>query len=274
MITDTRMEGDVDTPSVTLAGPGTWQRRTHVETVWGTAVTFDIRGESFPENFDDILADAIAYLHQVDAWFSTYRVDTPITMYRNGLMPLSRTPTVVQEVLAACQFARDLTRGAFDPWAVKGGVDPSGYVKGWAAGKVADQLIQAGLANVCVDASGDIACRGQQAPGEDWTIGIINPYDNQQVVEVVTIRDGAIATSGLYARGDHIANPHTGTSEVFYDSATILGPDAGLADALATAALVEGPNAAAWFADLPGWSVYFIKDGQASYFGPAFAHLG
>ena len=93
MITDTRMEGDVDTPSVTLAGPGTWQRRTHVENVWGTAVTFDIRGESFPENFDDILADAIAYLHQVDAWFSTYRVDTPITMYRNGLMPLSRTPT-------------------------------------------------------------------------------------------------------------------------------------------------------------------------------------
>ncbi|MSV43942.1 MAG: hypothetical protein F2911_10810, partial [Actinobacteria bacterium] len=66
----------MDTPSVTLAGPGTWQRRTHVENVWGTAVTFDIRGESFPENFDDILADAIAYLHQVDAWFSTYRVDT------------------------------------------------------------------------------------------------------------------------------------------------------------------------------------------------------
>jgi len=273
MSVDNDVRNSGEAAAVTLAGPGTWQRRTHVEHVWGTAVTFDVREVSFPDDFDEILRDAIAYLHQVDAWFSTYRVDTPITMYRNGLVPLSRTPTVVQEVLAACQFARELTRGAFDPWAVKGGVDPSGYVKGWAAGKVADQLIRAGLTNVCVDASGDIACRGQQAPGEDWTIGIINPYDNQQVVEVVRIRDGAIATSGLYARGDHIANPRTGTTEVHYDSATIIGPDAGLADALATAALVEGPSAAAWFADLPQWSVYLIKDGQASYFGPHFAHL-
>ena len=57
-----------------------------------------------------------------------------------------------------------------------------------------------------------------------------------------------------------------------YDSATIVGPDAGLADALATAALLEGPSAAAWFADLPQWSVYLIKDGVVSFFGPAFDH--
>ena len=63
----------------------------------------------------------------------------------------------------------------------------------------------------------------------------------------------------------------TGTTEVWYASATIIGPDAGLADALATAALVAGPSAAAWFAGLPDWSVYLIKDGQASYFGPAFS---
>jgi thiamine biosynthesis lipoprotein len=256
--------------TVTHAGPGTWQQRVHVEQVWGTHVTFDLRDEILPDDVEAILADAVVYLHQVDAWFSTYRVDTPITMYRNGLIPLFRTPTVVQEVLAACQFAKTLTHGAFDPWAVKGGVDPSGYVKGWAAGQVADQLVRAGIRNVCVNASGDIACRGLQAPGEQWAIGIINPYDTQQIVEVVHVGDGAVATSGLYERGNHIKNPRTGTTEVHYDSATIIGPDAGLADALATAALLEGPGAAAWFADLPGWSVYFIKDGTVSFFGPAF----
>jgi len=176
----------------------------------------------------------------------------------------------VQEVLEACRYAKALTRGAFDPWAVKGGVDPSGYVKGWAAGQLADRFVRAGVRNVCVNASGDIACRGQQADGEAWAIGIINPYDTQQIVEVVHVGDGAIATSGLYERGRHIANPRTGSTEVYYDSATIVGPDAGLADALATAALVEGPGAAAWFARLPEWSVYLIKDGQVSFFGPAF----
>ncbi len=258
-------------PQITLAGPGPWERRVHVEHVWGTAVTFDLRAPELPEDFEAIVSEAVAYLHQVDAWFSTYRVDTPITMYRNGLITLDRTPLVVQEVLAACQQARVRTGGAFDPWSVPGGVDPSGYVKGWAAGQVALQVRAAGIPNVCVNAAGDIACLGEQSPGEPWAIGILNPYDTQQVVQVVHVGDGAVATSGLYERGRHITNPRTRSDTVHYDSATIVGPDAGLADALATAALVEGPGAAAWFADLPDWSVYLIKDGQASFFGPAFA---
>lgn len=265
---------------VTLAGPGPWERRVHAEHVWGTVVTFDLRADEFPDDVDQVLADAVAYLHQVDRWFSTYRVDSPITMLRNGLIELSRTPAVVQEVLGVCQYARQLTRGAFDPWAVRGGVDPSGYVKGWAAGQVADQLVRAGIANVAVNAAGDIACRGEQAPGEAWAIGITNPDNTQEVVEVVHLRDEAVATSGLYERGSHIVNPALrasdtnparGTNEVWYDSATVVGPDAGLADALATACLVAGPSAAAWFVGLPDWSIYLIKDGQASFFGPAFS---
>ena len=258
------------TPSVTFAGPGPWQHKLHVEHVWGTAVVLDLRAPELPADVEEILAEAIAYLHQVDAWFSTYRADTPITLYRNGLIELFRTPRIVQEVLDACAYAKKLTQGAFDPWAVKGGVDPSGYVKGWAAGRVADQLVRAGIPNVSVNAAGDIACRGRQSPDELWSIGILNPYNKAEIVEVVHVGDGAVATSGLYERGNHIKNPRTGSTEVYYDSATIVGPDAGLADALATAALLEGPGAAAWFVDLPDWSVYLIKDGEASFFGPAF----
>ncbi len=259
--------------SVTLAGPGAWERRVHEEHVWGTVVVIDCRAESFGPDYDDVLADAVAYLHQVDRWFSTYRADSPITLLRNGLMPLFQVPQVVRDVLDSCRFAKQLTRGAFDPWAVKGGVDPSGYVKGWAAGQVADRLVAAGIPNVCVNAAGDIACRGLQASGKPWAIGILNPYDTQQVIEVVHVGDGAIATSGLYERGNHVTNPRTRGTRMALDSATIVGPDAGLADALATAALVEGPGCAAWFAALPGWSVYFVQDGQALYFGPAFEHL-
>jgi thiamine biosynthesis lipoprotein len=263
----------VSTPTVTLAPPGTWQRRTHVEPVWGTVVTVDVRAAELPDDYDEIVDSAVGFLHQVDSWFSTYRADTPITMLRNGLQPEQLMPRVVREVLDACRDARRRTGGAFDPWAVRGGVDPSGYVKGWAAGRVADRLVHAGLDNVCVNAAGDLACRGQQAPGESWAIGILNPYDTQQVVEVVRIEDGAIATSGLYERGRHVVDPRTGSTGVRCDQATVVGPDAGLADALATAALVEGAACAAWFADLPAWSVHLVTDGVASYLGPAFAHL-
>lgn len=257
--------------TVTFADAGPWQSRIHVEHVWGTVVTFDLRGDPLPDDVDDVIAEAVAYLHQVDAWFSTYRADTPITMLRNGLIDEHRVPPVVRDVLSACAWVKQLTHGAFDPWAVKGGVDPSGYVKGWAAGQVADQIVRRGVAHVCVNAAGDIACRGEQRPGEPWAIGILNPYDTQQIIEVVHVTDGAIATSGLYERGNHIRNPRTGSTDVHYDSATIVGPDSGLADALATAALLEGPGCAAWFADLPGWSVYLVKDGEAQFFGPAFA---
>ena len=160
----------------------------------------------------------------------------------------------------------------FDPWAVRGAVDPSGYVKGWAAGVVADLLFVRGVPNVCVNASGDIACRGFQSPGELWTVGITNPYDTQSVIRAVSVPDGwAVATSGLYERGSHIANTVTGDFGVHYDSATVVGPDAGLADALATACLVEGPTCNRWFVGLPDWSVYLVKDGRAEFFGPAFS---
>jgi thiamine biosynthesis lipoprotein len=257
---------------ITYAGAGSWQQRLHVEPVWGTHVVIDVRADALPDDVDDLLAEAVAFLHQVDAWFSTYRADTPITMYRNGLIELERTPSIVRAVLEACAGAKQLTDGVFDPWAVPGGVDPSGYVKGWAAGVAADMLHDAGIANVCVDASGDIAVHGRMTADEDWSVGITNPYDTQSVVRVVQVPSGyAMATSGLYERGEHIRNTVSGGSSVHYDSATVVGPDAGLADALATACLVEGPTCNRWFVGLDDWSVYLIKDGRAEFFGPAFA---
>ncbi|MCA0330618.1 MAG: FAD:protein FMN transferase [Actinobacteria bacterium] len=255
---------------VSYAGPGDWQQRMHVEPVWGTHVVLDVRAPELPPDVDDLLAEAVSFLHQVDAWFSTYRADTPITMYRNGLIELERTPSIVQSVLEACAGAKQLTDGVFDPWAVPGGVDPSGYVKGWAAGVAADMLHDAGIPNVCVDASGDIAVHGRMSADEEWAVGITNPYDTQSVIRVVHLPDGtAMATSGLYERGEHIRDTSGGTS-VHYDSATVVGPDAGLADALATACLVEGPRCNRWFVGLDEWSVYLVKDGRAEFFGPAF----
>jgi FAD:protein FMN transferase len=256
--------------SISLAGTGGWERKTHVEMVWGTGVTFDVRAETFDDDFQSALDGTIAFLHQVDEWFSTYKAYTPISLLRNGVLAESLTPPVVQEVLNACRTAKAISGGVFDPWAVRGGVDPSGYVKGWAAGVAAELIVSAGYPNVCVNAGGDIMTRGYQAPGEPWAIGLTNPYDTTEIIEVVNVSEQAVATSGLYERGEHITDPTTGTHSTYFDSATIIGTDPGLADALATAALIKGPDCIGWFTNLPDWSVYFIKDGQAMFYGPAF----
>lgn len=261
------------TEQVRLAGTGGWTRTVHAEEVWGTVVTFEVRG---PHPSDDPLLESVleaasAWLHDVDGWFSTYRVDSAITSLRNGLIDERETPTVVRDVLAQCRTARRITRGTFDPWAVPGGVDPSGYVKGWAAGVAADLIVAAGYPNVLVNAAGDIACRGEQAPGSAWSVGIVHPRDPMCVVEVVRLGDGAVATSGLYERGSHIVDPATGGRVVRADSATVVGPDAGMTDALATAVLIAGPSAIDWFAALPGYSMYLVRGQEASWFGPAFA---
>jgi thiamine biosynthesis lipoprotein len=256
--------------TVKLADLGGWQRITHAEEVWGTVVTFDVRDEKLDDSVHTALAEAVNFLHDVDYWFSTYRVDSPITALRNGLRSYDEMPEVVQRVLDACMYIRELTEGVFDPWSVDGGVDPSGFVKGWAADVAADLIVANGFSNVCVNAAGDVTCRGYQSPDQPWVVGIRHPEITHEVVKTVESFNGAVATSGEYERGPHIRNPQTGQADVKLTSATVVGPDGGMADALATALVIAGPEGVKWFAEMPEWSAYLIQGDNAQFFGPAF----
>lgn len=255
---------------ITLGDLGGWQRVTHQEPVWGTIVTFDVRGVAVDDDAHKAIEFAVRFLHDVDAWFSTYRADSSITALRNGLRSFEQMPDIVQQVLRGCESARDLTGGVFDPWAVPTGVDPSGYVKGWAAQIAAEIVVGNGLPNVSVNAAGDIACRGLESPDRPWQIGIRHPAHADEIVRVVAARDCSVATSGEYERGAHIHNPKQAGAPMALTSATVIGPDGGLADALATALVIAGRPGVDWFAGMPEWSAYLIDGDQASYFGPAF----
>jgi thiamine biosynthesis lipoprotein len=256
---------------VTVADSGGWQRITHAEEVWATVVTFEIRDPQLRDDVEELFRDGAAFLHEVDRWFSTYRADSHITALRNGLMERDQMPAIVKAVLTNCEIVRDLTEGVFDPWALPDGVDPSGYVKGWAADVVADLFVSRGYPNCTINAAGDITCRGYQAPDRPWVIGIRHPDYSHQIVQTVEVFNQACATSGEYERGAHILNPQTGTATVQLRSATVVGPDGGMADALATALVIRGRDGVAWFAAMPEWSGYLIEGDRALTFGPAFA---
>jgi thiamine biosynthesis lipoprotein len=217
------------------------------------------------------VAEAVAWLHEVDAVFSPFRGDSVVSRLRTGECEPGTCAADVLEVLGRCEAARSLTHGAFDPWAVPGGFDPSGLVKGWAAERAADLLVSRGFGNVMIDAGGDVVCRGSAAPGEQWRIGIRHPDDARSVIGTVLIDDGAVATSGDYERGEHVVDPGNSGPARGGRAATVVGPDAGLADALATGAVVAGVAAFAWLHDLPDYSLHLTVGDRVISAGRAFA---
>jgi len=227
-------------------------------------------------SMDEAVESVKEFVYEVDEVFSTYKDGSFVSRLRRGEIDIAQCPADLQEVWQLSSVARDLTDGAFDPWAVAGGFDPSGYVKGWAADRAAQILLDAGCQQVQVNAAGDLTLRGgvvEKGVAGPWKIGVVNPDNRQEVLRIFEITDGAIATSGTYERGAHIVDPHTGTIAIGAMSATVLGPDGGLSDALATALMVAGEDGAGWFAqpELAEYSAWVIDrhSGGAWGVGPA-----
>ena len=237
-------------------------RQRHTIDAWGTKLYFDCEGN----DFDPVAAFAEigAFVSLVDDLFSTYKPNSAVSQIRAGLLDIASAPADVIEVANLCAVARDLTDGAFDPWSVPGGFDPSGYVKGWVADKCADIAQVHGAQHVQVNCAGDLAVRGgfnDAGVIKPWSIGISNPDNTKEVVHVVSILDGAIATSGDYERGAHIHDPYTKMIAIGARSASVIGPDAGLCDALATALMVAGKNGGKWFGlpELASYSAWVVN---------------
>ena len=248
--------------------------------VWGTILYIEAASTTIDSAALDSAIDEVkCFVFSVDRDFSTYKNDSYISRLRRREIEIGQCPRDVQEVWDACLNAKYLSEGAFDPWAVEGGFDPSGYVKGWAADRVAQILLQAGAQHIQVNAAGDLTLRGgnilDSGEVEPWKIGVVNPDNTQEVFRIFEIYDGAIATSGTYERGAHITDPYTGLIAIGAKSATVLGPDGGLTDALATALMVTGDEGIKFFGqrELADYSAWCIDrhDGGAWGVGPALA---
>ena len=249
-------------------------RLVHVEHIWSTVISITVPDVADRQSAAVVaIGECVRFFEKVDVSFSAFRPLSEVSLYRMGLSgPGGHTPEF-EEVMVACRRLRNDTRGAFDPWCVPGGYDPSGYVKGWAAGRASEILSAAGFGDHLVNAGGDISARGDEvrASARGWPVGILNPHEPTEVIAVVDLRDEAMATSGRYERGDHVIDPSTGEAAVSVDSATVVGPDAGMADAIASAVLVHGLDSMAWFPELGAdWSMHLVIDERAHSYGEAF----
>lgn len=232
--------------------------------IMGTTLSIEVRDADVPLR---VLDDAIEVLHELDARFSTYRTDSEISRIGRGELAIADAHSDVREVLDACAVLRAESDGAFDAMR-NGGLDPSGYVKGWAAERAADVLRAAGARQFVLNIGGDVTCAGRMSDGP-WRIGVRHPEDARRMALVLGVRAGAVATSGLYERGDHVVDARTGVTPRAWASITVLAPDLATADAVATAALAMGAGGPAWAATRPTCAVAAIDPSGRLWTSPA-----
>jgi thiamine biosynthesis lipoprotein len=230
----------------------------------GMPVVVDVR-----DRVDGAVLDGVfAWLVEVDERFSPYRDGSEVSRIRRGELALGDAHPDVRWIYARCEELRRVTDGYFDP-AVVGG-DPSGLVKGWAVDRAGALLDGAGLRNWALYAGGDILLRGAGLPEAAWRVGIQHPRHPDRVARTLTANDLAVATSGAYARGDHVLDPHTGEPPAGVLSVTITGPDLTVADAYATAAFAMGARGPEWTRGLDGYEALSILADETILRTPGF----
>ena len=207
------------------------------------------------QDLDAVFAEFTA----VDAQFSPFKNDSEISRFNRGEITEKEFTPRMREIITLCEKTRQETDGYFDISRPDGTIDPCGMVKGWAIKNAAQQLSDRGYSNFCVAAGGDIQCHGLNDDGGEWTIGIRNPFAQDEIVKVLQPGDHGIATSGNYIRGDHIYNPHTaryGSDDIV--SITVIGPDVLEADRYATAAFAMGRKGITFIERIRGLEGYEI----------------
>jgi len=148
-------------------------------------------------------------------------------------------------------------------------LDLSSIAKGYAVDRLYDYLEQQGLSGFLVDIGGEVKSKGVKLNGQNWRIGIEKPLvESREILRVITLTNQAMATSGDYrnyivhngTRYSHTIDPRTG-HPVLHTllSVSVLHESAMVADALATALLVMGPQKGTEFAEQNGIAAYFFE---------------
>ncbi len=138
---------------------------------------------------------------------------------------------------------KNLHHGYFDIKKPDGLYDPSGLVKGWAINNSARLLQSLDCHNFYVDVGGDIQTSGKNKSGEEWSVGIRDPFNREEIIKVIYPKGHGVATSGTYLRGQHIYNPLTKKAvESDIVSLTVIGPNIYEADRFATSVFAMGKD--------------------------------
>jgi FAD:protein FMN transferase len=109
-------------------------------------------------------------------------------------------------------------------------IDLGGIAKGYALDRAVEVMRGKGVNDFLINGGGDLYASGRKADGKRWTVGIKNPRNNENLVNVFEAENTGVCTSGDYeryriingVRYHHIFNPKTGFPSGTSRSATVI----------------------------------------------------
>lgn len=129
------------------------------------------------------------------------------------------------------------------------GLDLGGIAKGRAVDVVADELLRAGAAGVCVNLGGDLRVAGAAPIEAGWVVGIDDPFAPGATAQTIALSLGAVVTSSRTRRRwmsagrrrHHLVDPATGSpSDSGVAAVTVVAGEAVVAEVLAKDVLLAG----------------------------------
>ncbi len=125
------------------------------------------------------------------------------------------------------------------------GIDLGAVAKGYAADIIREKLVKEGVDKAIIDLGGNVQLIGE------YTVGIRNPFNPEEIYAKFTLKDKSAVTSGAYqryftsngVRYHHILDPRTGKcADSGIASVTVISESSMQADALSTAIFVIGKD--------------------------------
>lgn len=156
-------------------------------------------------------------------------------------------------------------------------IDLGAVAKGYIADRLADFLIENGVASAIIDLGGNVLCVGSKPDGSDYLVGIQYPFEDKlHIITTASVSDMSAVTSGVYERYfeqdgklyHHILDPKTGYPyETNLLSVTILTKNSTIADILSTTCFALGKNAGMQLIDsTEGVYAIFVTDDFEVYY--------
>lgn len=142
-------------------------------------------------------------------------------------------------------------------------LDMGAVAKGYIADRLIEEFKKSSTENVIVDLGGNVALIGQ------FTVGIRDPFNPEEIFGTISLKDKSAVTSGAYQRYfehegkryHHIIDPRTGyPSDSGIASVTVISPSSMQADALSTAIFILGKDSISLCSKFTGTDALIIME--------------
>ncbi|UZR30516.1 FAD:protein FMN transferase [Methylococcus mesophilus] len=137
-------------------------------------------------------------------------------------------------------------------------LDFGGIGKEYAADRAATRCLERGITAGVVNFGGDLRVIGPHPDGTAWEVGINHPREPGKLLATLSVRSGAVTTSGDYERCivvdgkryGHILDPRTGWPVEGLASVSVAAPHALVAGSACTIAMLKASDGPEWLRTL------------------------